>query len=191
LFLPAAFVASVLAGYLGNVVASALTGRGWVVWTVSGLYSAAAFLWTGVEVAPADTGAATKWLVAGTLGALGGLSLVGGFVQGGSSQVSLAGGVMLLAAIVATFAPTTDLQRIATGAGVAAIVPPIAGLSWWIFYRPVVMPFYRWFTTGWSHAGGMFTHAWMIWIMGIIALLVVAAVVEGSKKLRRLWPGSS
>ena len=59
-FIPAGFVAAIIAGFLGNFGASIFPGITWVAWSTSGAFSAAAFIFVGLRVAPARNRVA-KW----------------------------------------------------------------------------------------------------------------------------------
>ena len=65
LFIPAAFIASMFAGTAGTYIAEHLYSWQWLIWVVSGSFSAGVFLLVGIKVVPRVTGA-VKWSLIGS-----------------------------------------------------------------------------------------------------------------------------
>lgn len=77
-FIPAGFVAAIIAGFLGNFGASIFPGITWIAWSTSGAFSTAVFIFVGLKVAPRRNRIA-KWtliiltLILGLIAGLGSL----------------------------------------------------------------------------------------------------------------------
>jgi hypothetical protein len=78
-FIPAAFVASIFAGAAGTYIAKHLYSWQWLIWVVSGCFSAVVFILVGVRVAPRMTGI-VKWSLIGLLLGLGSSSAIGSLI---------------------------------------------------------------------------------------------------------------
>lgn len=120
LFVPGAFVASVLAGAAGNLLGSFWGSLfGWMTWDFlsedrlawifSGLFSGAAFVWAGAHIAPEVT-RLVKWLLVGLLAVIGLMSVGGGFVEGGNRVAAWAGAMMVVIAVVYAQMPAGDFK---------------------------------------------------------------------------------
>lgn len=184
LFLPAAFLASLIAGAVGNYATSIVSHSAWFVWAVSGAFSGAAFLWAGSKVSPSSRPSFTKWSLVSVLAVLGAMSLAGGLLVGTDIGSGWAGAVMVVAALAAARVPADGFNEVET---IAQYVPPLAlslWLSWELFVRSAVMPFYRWYAQDWAAAGGWLTHAWMVFVMGMTAIFLVGAPIEAIIKGR-------
>ena len=97
LFIPAAFVSSVVIGALTKWVAGGLLGAEWFGWTSSGAFSAASFIFVGINVCPRKT-SAVKWTLLSIIILLGVLSAFGSFV-GENPVASLAGFSMVIVGV--------------------------------------------------------------------------------------------
>lgn len=93
-FVPAAFVASIIAGAVANYVYSIMGGSSWYGWVLSGGASAWAFFFTAFRVAPSVT-PAVKWVLVGLVGLLGALAALGPLLTGHEPVRSLGGLVMV------------------------------------------------------------------------------------------------
>lgn len=116
-FVPLAFIASVVAGALGHIIGNFFGWMFWgpdiwYAWFMSGLFSAFAFVWVGVNVAPRITGA-VKWTLVGLIAVLGAMATLGGFVEGGQTEGSIAGVVMVVVAIAVARMSLSDLGKLA------------------------------------------------------------------------------
>jgi hypothetical protein len=78
-FIPAAVVASIFAGAAGTYIAKYLYSWQWLIWVVSGSFSAGVFILVGVRVAPRMNGI-VKWSLIGLLLGLGSISAIGGLI---------------------------------------------------------------------------------------------------------------
>ena len=94
LFIPTAFVASVIIGALANKVAGSFIGLEWLGWTTSGGFSAAAFVFIGIKVAPGKSNG-VKWVLIVITMLSGFLSAIGAFISDNPIS-SLAGIAMVL-----------------------------------------------------------------------------------------------
>jgi hypothetical protein len=103
-FLPAALIASVLAGAAGNWFAEFSGASAWYIWLVSGALSGAAFFVVAGKIVPRRSQFA-KWLSVLIVGALGTMSALGPLIQGQERPRALAGLAMVLIAISQARAP--------------------------------------------------------------------------------------
>lgn len=110
LYLPAAFIASMIAGLLGNLIASMFGGADWYVWVVSGAASAGSFLFVAFYIAP-YANAFTKWSTISVVAALGALSATGSLLGDGQKVASFAGLTMLMFSVWAAKQPIRELKR--------------------------------------------------------------------------------
>jgi hypothetical protein len=94
LFIPAAFVASVIIGALAKWVTDGFFGLEWLGWSTGGGFSAAAFIFIGIKVAPRKSNV-VKWVLIVITLLLGLLSAFGAFI-GDNPISSLAGIAMVL-----------------------------------------------------------------------------------------------
>lgn len=110
LYLPTAFLASLIAGFLGNTIMSVAGGDIWYVWMVSGAASAAAFCSTAFYVAP-YVNAFTKWSTVVILALIGVLSAAGSLIGGEQKASSFAGIAMVVFAVWAAKEPISKLAN--------------------------------------------------------------------------------
>lgn len=110
-FLPLGFVASVVAGAIGNLVIDQYFQSPWLTWTISGVFSGASFLYVGTEVAPTVNGV-VKWVLIAIVGLLGAAALVGPLLSGREPERSLAGAAMIVVALSFTRTRVEEIVEI-------------------------------------------------------------------------------
>ena len=108
IFIPAAFVASVLTGTAGTYIAEHLYSWKWLIWVVSGSFSAGAFIVVGIKTAPRIT-SAVKWSLFGLLLGLGAVSTIGSLI-GDEPVRAFAGIAMMFIAGVSSMWSVTDIE---------------------------------------------------------------------------------
>ena len=91
-FIPAAFIASIIVGAGGTYIAEHFYSWQWLIWVVSGSFSAGAFILVGVRVAPRMTGI-VKWSLIGLLLGLGSSSAIGSLI--GNEPVKAFAGIAM------------------------------------------------------------------------------------------------
>lgn len=106
LFLPAAFIVSIMLGGLINFVSQSLFPE-WISWASSGAFSGMGFIMTGLKVAPRVT-KTVKWSLIIIVGLLGFLSVIGSLI-GDNKIAALAGVVMVFIAISFVNTPVDEL----------------------------------------------------------------------------------
>lgn len=113
LYLPVAFIASVIGGFIGHSVASVFGGADWYVWVVSGAASASSFMFTAFYIAP-HTNAFTKWSIISIVAIIGALSATGSLLGDGQKVASFTGLTMLAFSCWAAKQPISELSKISS-----------------------------------------------------------------------------
>jgi hypothetical protein len=107
LFLPAAFVASVIGGFLGTLGGARFSE--FIGFTTSGAFSAFAFVMTGMTVAPKRT-RTVKWVLIIISALLGIVSAVGSWL--GEDRLKMAIGIsMVLSSFIFAAVPHDEVVR--------------------------------------------------------------------------------
>jgi hypothetical protein len=110
LFIPAAFIASMFTGTAGTYIAERSYSWQWLIWVVSGSFSAGAFLLVGIKVVPRITGA-VKWSLIGLLLGLGAASTIGS-LMGDEPVRAFAGIVMMFVAGVCSMWSVPEIEEL-------------------------------------------------------------------------------
>lgn len=107
IFLPAAFIVSILIGAMMKFAAQVYFPE-WISWGVSGAFSGVAFMLTGFRIAPRIT-KMVKWTLIVIVGMIGLMSAIGSLI--GENKIgALAGAIMVVVAFLFTDKPVDEIS---------------------------------------------------------------------------------
>ena len=115
LYLPLAFVASMVAGTIGFYVTDFIGGAGWYTWLISGALSGGSFIGVAFFVAP-RMNAIAKWSTLALVTTFGLISALGALLGGGDKSAAFAGVAMIAFGIMFAREPLRKTLDAADGA---------------------------------------------------------------------------
>jgi len=99
LFIPTAFVASLIIGALTHIVADSFFDLPWLAWSISGGFSAYTIVILGIKIAPGKN-LAVKWVLIVITVGFGLMSAIGGFFVGDDPDAGFAGVSMIVVGVI-------------------------------------------------------------------------------------------